>query len=375
MKARGLRWFYRLGLLFSPFYSLLMRCRARLYRRGWGLRSWRPPVPVLSVGNLTMGGTGKTPLVIYLARLLQQNGYRPAVLSRGYGRQKREAGGAAPLGADGQTLVLAAEPGRDHHFDPAMVGDEPLLLACSLPGVPVLVNSRRQQSARLAVDELACDSLLLDDGFQHLAVARDLDLVLFSAAALPVGARVFPGGPLREPWSALRRAAAVVITGTAAYNQGEVERFRHGLRRDFPELPVFLGEYLPVGLVDKPGGKAMPLDKARRRPLFGVAGLARPESLRESLGRENFLLTGFQAFADHHSYTLADYDALVAAARQRHAAGLITTEKDLVKLAPLAAARSPAGVAPDFPLLALRVALFMEEAFDEFVAQRLRKTG
>lgn len=355
------------GVVFSPLYAGAMRLRAWLYGRNLLLRRRRPPVPVISVGNLTMGGTGKTPLVIYLAQLLKKMDFQPAVLSRGYGRQKAAA--AAGLAADGRTLVLRGGP--EPAVDAATAGDEPLLLAGSLPGVPVLVNCRRWQSARWAVNELAADSLLLDDGFQHLALARDLDLVLFSAAALPVKARVFPGGPLREPWSALARADAVVITGVADHNRSAVESFQHWLQRGFTDLPIFLGEYLPVGLVTRPGGKAVALSKARQRPLFGVAGIARPESFKETLQREGFLLTGFQGFADHHPYTAADYAQLLAAARQRHAAGLITTEKDLVKLAPLAAAAGDA----DLPLLALRVALFMEKAFDDFVVQKLSVKG
>lgn len=351
MSESRLKFFFAVGRIFSPLYALAMRLRVFFYRHNLLLRRRRLPVPVVSVGNLTLGGTGKTPLVIYLAELLRRTGRRPAILSRGYGRREQR-----PLVVSDGLRLLA---------DAASAGDEPMLLAVSLPEVPVLVGANRVTNGRRAVEEFKADCLLLDDGFQHLALERDLDLVLFSAHDLPFNGRVFPGGPLREPWSALGRAQALVITGVSAENRERVAEFCCFLSRLAPDLPCFRGEYLPVCLVDGHSGKTMPLAKMARRPLYGFAGIARPESFRETLRREDFLLTGFAGFADHHPYRAADYAALVAAARQRHAAGLITTEKDLVKLD--AAVRATA----DFPLWALRVALFMEAAFDDFVARRL----
>ncbi|MFH7319041.1 tetraacyldisaccharide 4'-kinase [Desulfurivibrio sp. D14AmB] len=355
MTSRRLRFLFLLGLPFSPLYDLAMRLRARLYHHGL-LRRHKMAVPVISVGNLTMGGTGKTPLVIYIARLLEAMGLKPAILSRGYGRQSIR-------GEEGRVVVVAdGSPGGELLAGPERAGDEPVLLARSLPGVPVLVAKRRVLSSRHAVDQLGANSLLLDDGFQHLALARDLDLVLFSARDLPLGARVFPGGPLREPWSALERADALVITGVDDGNREQVGRFRHFLQELLPGTPSFIGEYLPVCLLDGHSGKGMALDKGRGKPWFGFAGIAQPGSFQETLQRANFLVTGFRSFADHHPYTAADMAELIAAARQRRAGGLITTEKDLVKLQPLAG---------DYPLLALRVALFMEESFDEFLRRRL----
>jgi tetraacyldisaccharide 4'-kinase len=401
MNPRHLQLFFAVGRIFSPFYALLMRLRAWLYQRGW-LRREKMAVPVISVGNLTLGGTGKTPLVIYLCRLLQGLGCRPAVLSRGYGRRRR------PRPASKETTSLVAglaevgpgpfDPARlapmvvsDYQnilLDSATAGDEPVLLAQSLPGVPVLVAPRRVLSGRYAVGEMGADCLVLDDGFQHLALERDLDLALFSARNLPFKvagsaagrqettapappsphaesfspARVFPGGPLREPWSALARADALVITGVDSANRNEVAAFRRFLAHKFPALPCFLGEYLPVCLLDAASRQTLALAEGRDRPWYGFAGIARPESFRQTLLGAGFKLTGFQAFADHYPYRAADYRALVEAAKQQRAEGLITTEKDLVKLTPLV---------DDLPLLALRIELVMDEAFAAFCRERL----
>ncbi len=209
---------FAMGLVFSPLYALLMRLRAWLYRRNLLLRREQMAVPVISIGNLTMGGTGKTPLVIYVAGLLRGMGLHPAILSRGYGRR---------VAVSDRVLVVSSGAGGEEGplVGADQAGDEPVLLARLLPDIPVLVAARRVLSGRYAVESMAADCLLLDDGFQHLALARDLDLVLFSARDLPCGARVFPGGPLRESWSALERADALVITGVDDGNRQKVELF------------------------------------------------------------------------------------------------------------------------------------------------------
>ncbi len=359
MNPRRLRWLFALGLVFSPLYAGIMRLRARLYLSGWWRRE-KMAVPVISVGNLTLGGTGKTPLVLYITRLLQEMGCKPAILSRGYGR-RRVPGNVAGSGRH-QPLVVA--DGQQLLQGPETAGDEPVLLARALPGVPVLVGSRRGKSGRYGVEHLGADCLVLDDGFQHLALDRDLDLALFSARDLPFNARVFPGGPLREPWSALTRADGVVITGVTPETQEAVAAFGRLLRSRFPETPCFVGEYRPVGLFDGSSGAAVELAAGKGRPFYGFAGIAQPESFRQTLEEEGFELAGFQAFADHHPYTAADYRDLVATARRHRVAGLITTEKDLVKLAPFLG---------DYPLLALRVALFLDKSFDRFVRDRLER--
>jgi tetraacyldisaccharide 4'-kinase len=337
---------FYLGRIFSPFYSFIMTLRAFLYRKNLFLKSHRLPVPVVSIGNLTLGGTGKTPLVMYVARSLQGMGQRPVIVSRGY---KGKTPGAICVVSDGAQTFLS----------PREAGDEPALLAESLKGVPVLIGPERVAVGKEAIRRFHPDNLILDDGFQHLALHRDLDLVLFNARKLLGSGWVFPGGELREPFSALKRAHAFVITGVDNTTRRQVDGFKRLLRGVFPEAPVFLGEYLPSCLIHSQQTKTFPIDKAKRLPLYGFAGIANPDSFHYTLEKERFLLTGFQNFADHHDYSVKEVSALIDAARARRARALITTEKDFVKLRPYFG---------EFPVLALRVELFMEEGFDLFLS-------
>lgn len=346
---RVLKGLFFVGRLFSPLYSMVMVLRAFLYRRNIILKAESLPVPVISIGNLTMGGTGKTPLVLYVTRYLLGLGRKPAIVSRGYGGR---AGGPVHVVSDGSRILLS----------PALAGDEPVMLAGAVPEAPVLIAPRRIHACRRAVSEFGADVIVMDDGFQHLAVRRDVDLVLFGAGTFLGSGWVFPGGELREPFSALKRAHAFVVTGVDNDNREEVNAFRRLLKWVFPEKPVFNGEYLPVSLLHSKEKRAFAIDRARKIPLFGFAGIARPEAFRRTLERERFLLAGFKAFPDHHRYTAEDVDSLVEAALARRARALITTEKDFVKLRPFFA---------EFPILALKIELLMDEDFDLFLGSCL----
>jgi len=317
--------YFALGRPFSPLYSLAMRFRERLYRRGL-LQSYRFAVPVISVGNLTLGGTGKTPMVQYLARLLQSHGFRPAIVSRGYGGTAKAR---VNLVSDGAALLLDAHT----------AGDEPRLLAETLPGVPVLTGIVRRLPAQRAI-EMGADVLLLDDGFQHLQIVRDVNLVLFSTDRLAGNSRVFPGGDLREPVAALRRATGFVMTGVQEANRERALRFADLLRARFPDTPVAHTGYRLEGLVGlSPSGMiepivAEPMDQIK---YFGFCGIAHPESFRRTVMDHGIELAGFLPLADHQRYSRALVDRLVAAAQRSGAGCLLTTEKDLVKLATLTA--------------------------------------
>jgi tetraacyldisaccharide 4'-kinase len=340
---------FLLGRFFSPLYSLVMVLRAFLYRKNILLKSQRLPVPVISIGNLTLGGTGKTPMVRYVTRLLLDRGLRPAIVSRGYGGK---AADKVNIVSDGVSILLS----------PEMAGDEPFMLAEALPGVPVLTGPERALVARQAIREFGVNRIVMDDGFQHLAVRRDLDLVLFSAKTLLGNGRVFPGGELREPLSALGRAHGFVITGVDSDNRASVENFQRWLRAALPEIPVFAGEYRPAGIWHSRQGKACTLAEARELPVFAFAGIANPDSFRQTLRQEGFSLAGFKEFKDHHTYTVQDVSALVLAALAHGAQALVTTEKDFVKLRPFFG---------EFPILALTIELHMEQSFDLFMAGHL----
>ena len=196
---KKLRVLFFFGRPFGPLYGLVMRFREKLYSFGF-LQQKSFSVPVISIGNLVLGGTGKTPTVCYLAKFLVQQGYHPAIISRGYGGNAKLK---VNVVSDGQTIFLS----------PDLAGDEPFMLAEALPGVPVLTGKRRIAPCLCAIKDYNADVLILDDGFQHLAVKRNVDIVLFDGTGLVGNTRIFPGGPLREGLSALNRCNALMITG------------------------------------------------------------------------------------------------------------------------------------------------------------------
>lgn len=340
---------YTFGRPFSPLYGLLMRLRAAFYRIGL-LPSVRMPVPVISVGNLTMGGTGKTPVVQYVARFLQQQGRHPAVISRGYGGTAK---GRYNTVSNGEFSLLEA----------SVAGDEPRMLAETLTGIPVLTGRARKHPARRAV-ETGADVLVLDDGFQHLALQRDVNLVLFHAETLAGNSRVFPGGDLREPVVALRRADAFVLTATCDRNRERADRFAALLAMRFPGRPVFRAGYEPTSILtyENDGSRTLDFSEAGNIPLFAFAGIARPEVFAGTLRDLGLKVVGFQGLADHASYRQEELDALFAQARRAGAAGCITTEKDMVKLH---------GFVRSMPLFVLRMEARFGQDFKDFLAARL----
>jgi len=336
--------YFTLGRPFSPIYSLAMRLREKLYRRGM-LQSYRLKVPVISVGNLTLGGTGKTPMVQYLARLLQNNGFHPAVVSRGYGGTAK---GRVNLVSDGSTLLLDAEA----------AGDEPRLLAETLPGVPVLTGIVRRLPAQRAV-EMGADVLLLDDGFQHLQIIRDINLVLFNTDRLAGNSRVFPGGDLREPVVALHRATCFVMTGVHDGNREQAIRFSELLHTKISHIPITHTGYGVESLVTlSPAGMIEPVagNPIGREKCFGFCGIAHPESFWQVVKGYRIELADFLPLDDHQRYSKALLGKVIAKAQQSGAGYLITTEKDLVKLATLAS-----GI--PMPLYGLRMQVEAEDRF------------
>jgi len=293
--------------LVATLFSGVTRLRAALYRRGW-LRVYRAPVPVISVGNLAVGGTGKTPVTDYLVKLLLAQGRRVAVGSRGYGGS----------GVPGGGLVCA---GEGPLVGPPAAGDEPYLLARRNPQALVLVNPRRSVAVAAAVAEHGAQVVILDDGFQHLAVARDLDIVLLDARRPLGNGYLLPAGRLREPVAALLRADLLLFT-------------RHS-GGPLPALPVKLPALACRHLL---GPVAITLE-GEERLLAGLAGqravafagIADPGGFFAALTAAGLTLVETLALPDHIHYDRQLLARLAAAAQ--HAELLITTEKDAVKLA------------------------------------------
>ncbi len=297
----------------SSLYGRALETRARLYRSGV-LSSDRAARPVVSVGNLTFGGTGKTPFVEFLARRLELEGKRPAILSRGYGRRSR----GTVVVSEGSGPLVAAEEG----------GDEPVAIARRLPAVPVVVAERRAEAARAAID-LGADLLLLDDGYQHLALARDVDLLLLDAADPFGGGRLPPAGRLREPLSALARADAVVFTRTR--RSEPPPDAKTALRRWNPEAPVFTARIRPAGLFDERGGRVDAARLAARR-FLAVCGVANPAGFAASLAELDLAPDELLSFPDHHHYGRRDLERIRRTADRTGSSWIITSAKDAVKL-------------------------------------------
>lgn len=280
----------------SSLYAAIVRRRRERYARRPDLRQ-RLRRPVVSVGNLAVGGRGKTPMVAAITRALLAMGERPAILTRGYARTE-------PV--DGVVVVRDPDGIRS---DLRRAGDEPLMLARALPGASVLVCPDRYLAGRLAEERFAATVHVLDDGFQHLELDRDIDIVMVGSTdvARPV---TLPAGRLREPLDTLVAADAVIAADDEVVIAPEA-----------PDVPFFRTRRAVAG----PGPDG---------PVFAFAGIASPERFFADLTAAGWSVAGTRAFRDHHPYSRRDLDALVAAAGESGARALVTTEKDFVRLLP-----------------------------------------
>ena len=311
MRPRHRAW-HRLLAPLTPLYRVAVAARIGAYHRGW-LRSSRLPVPVISVGNLIFGGTGKTPTVIALVRDLVRRGRHPAVLTRGYGRA-----------VDETVVLIGPEPGETFRE----AGDEPIELAQRLPGVPIVVDADR---ARGGVEALSrgADVLVLDDGFQHLRLERDLDLVLVDAGDPWGGGRLPPRGRLREPLSGLTRADAVLVTKVGPDPEPVLASVRRVVAEQGLEVPVLAARLEPTTI--RRGHDQTGPEVLGGTPVFAVAGLARPGGFADLLRTAGAEVVGTRWFADHHPFTGTEVEEALAAAAALGAV-VVTTAKDAVKM-------------------------------------------
>jgi tetraacyldisaccharide 4'-kinase len=309
------------------------------YYRG---RAGRLPRPVISVGNLHWGGSGKTPLTAALAAHLRDRGLRVCILSRGYGSQGNQGSQEGSQGSRGRVRVVST--GEGPLLGPLVAGDEPVLLAGELPGVAVVVAAERLQAGRHALRHLEPppDLFLLDDAFSHLALRRDLDLLAFPAADPWAGGRLPPSGRLREPLAAAARASAVLLTGAPEGSTGGSA----GSSGGSPGASDNAGEALAAAL--RPYGFRGPGFASRTRPgrprlldgsalppgsaVFLVSGVARPDSFTAAVRAQGFEIRGELRFGDHHRYPPDSLARLAEAFRASGAAAVLTTAKDRVKL-------------------------------------------
>jgi len=303
----------RLGLsVLSVPYSAVVCLRNRLYTSG-RLSAHKANVPVISVGNLTTGGTGKTPLVVWLCRYVREKGLHCAILTRGYKTRRGE------------------------------LSDEPALLAADCPQAVVIVNPDRVAGAAEAIHHHGVQVLIMDDGFQHRRLARDLDIVSIDATQ-PFGyGRVLPAGLLREPVSGLRRAHAAVLTRCDQTSEDAVRRIEDRVLRVNPGLVVARSVHAPT-VVKTADGTEFASEEVRDRRVFAFSGLGNPRAFFRTLEQLGTVLTGSRSFDDHYRYTLDDVAAIREQAGTAEAELILTTQKDWMKIEPLS-------VAPEGPLL------------------------
>lgn len=261
----------------------------------------RVPVPVVSVGNLTLGGTGKTPMVEWIARWIRRRDVRVTIISRGYG----------------------AEAGARN--------DEALELEQKLPDVPHLQNPNRIEAARLAIEEFGCQWIVLDDAFQHRRIARDLDVVMLDAS-VPFGfGHVFPRGLLREPPSGLRRASVVALARADMLEPSERSRIRKVVERHAPGALWAETAHVPRLLLAADGTEK-PVESLLKKPVAALCGIGNPAGFLHTLETCDMEIEGFREYPDHHRYTREDVEELCRWAERLDVAAILCTHKDLVKL-------------------------------------------
>jgi len=315
--------------LLDLLYSRLARARRRYYHRRPYLRR-RLAAPVISIGNLTVGGSGKTPLAAEIARALLDMRERPSILSRGYARKIRDEG--VVIVSDGRSVLEGVERS----------GDEPQMLARAVPGAAVLVSGSRYVAGRIAESRLGCTVHVLDDGFQHFDLARDIDLLVLPDAAEDT--RTLPFGRFREPLDAASAADAFFV--------------EEGVRSpdvDNKERPLFR-------FTRRLGGPRPDC------PAFAFAGIAKQERFFGDLEKAGWTLTGRRSFRDHHHYSGSEVDEITRAATSSGAAVILTTQKDLVRLG--SDPRTGTGVRPQ--IVAVSLEIDIDPVFTSWLAERLR---
>ena len=301
---------YRLGLgVYRGCYDLPL------------LKVERFPCRAIGVGNLTVGGTGKTTTVRWITRRLQSWGARPAIISRGYGS---DAAGEMRVVADRESVRLSVRESAD----------EPQMLARGLPGVPVVIGRNRRITGRYACEELGADCLVLDDSFQYWRAWKDAEVLIVSAKQPFGNGRLFPAGLLREPLTAARRAHAAIITHVDQVTREAVDAVEATLRRYNPNLAFARTRHAPGAIRDLRTGA-----ERENRALAGgrwlaLSSLGQPESFEETLRHLGCGEVGAVRFPDHHWYSESDIRAAAARARSEGWDGIVTTEKDAVKIEP-----------------------------------------
>ena len=298
-------------IFLSWLYGLIIWVRNCLYNIGL-FRSTSFDIPIISIGNITTGGTGKTPMVIYLTRLLEKNGYKPGIVSRGYGRNSR----GLILVHDSNTLLT----------DVDKAGDEPYLMGKELHTIPIVVSENRIAGIQELLNNNLADIVILDDAFQHRKVKRNLDVVMISARDELVNYHLLPWGNLREPLSSLKRAQCVIYTKTKQYQNPPL----HNMLNPYMNNSSSTSIMKPVLMkMDETGYReTMPVAE----PVFAFCGIGNPNSFIQTVEELGLNLIGKRIFQDHQKYNPKVLRNLSSQIQNINCRVVVTTEKDLVKI-------------------------------------------
>jgi tetraacyldisaccharide 4'-kinase len=332
---------FKRAVLWLPakLYELAVRLRVVAYETDY-LRAKRLDAFVISVGNITLGGTGKTPMVRYIASYLKREDRSVAILTRGYGRKSSERRILNDPRKASQALASDRDATPEAAPDYLEFGDEPLMLARALPEVPVVIDRKRYESGRLAEQGWNAEVLLLDDAYQHLALERNLNILLLDATDPFGGFEMVPFGRLREPLYGLRRADVVIITrADKAFDQAQTLRI----------IKYFCGDKIPVmyfystitGLRLLATGDIYEASEFVGWNVVALCGIGNPQAFSDDLLQIGMSITAECFFPDHHEYSRADVEKVLQTARDSGADAIVTTEKDALRLQGFAAGEIP----------------------------------
>ncbi len=343
-EVEGPRTLYALSCWFLSFFSLPYRlvCGIRLFLYQHGVfKQKKLKARVISVGNITLGGTGKTPLVIYLAEKLKEKNKKVAILSRGYKRKKKEM------------VELTQKTRKRINWED--VGDEPYLLAERLSGVPIMVSKHRNISGQYATEKLGSEFLILDDGFQHQKLFRNLDIVVIDSVNPFRNGRLLPAGTLREPLTSLRRADVFVLTKTdQASNTDELVQI---LKRYNPKTPIVESIHQIRSIEKLFNGSEVNLKDVEDKKALVFSGIGNPLSFENSLRQLKIQILKHRIFRDHFPYRGKDISTLQEEAKNKDADFIITTEKDSVRIPLINESEIPSQAGLDIPFYVLKIDL------------------
>jgi tetraacyldisaccharide 4''-kinase len=306
-----------IAYVLSFFYRLIINFRNWLYDHKI-LKEVIFSCPVISVGNITVGGTGKTPCVIMLAQMLQENGFKPAILSRGYGGKSINP---VNIVSDGHKILL----------DSRIAGDEPFLIAQTLKGIPVITGAKRIVTGKIAIDQFGADVLICDDAMQHRQIFRDINLVLLDSRSLSGKNHLLPRGRLREPITELKRASAILLTRT---NEADAQQINNQTEKSFKieNIPIFRSIHRPQDIVSGDYSEQKPLSELKGKKIFAFCGIANPDSFRKTLSDVQAQVLSFDIFPDHHRYSISELGKIKSEFIDCRADFIVSTQKDGARL-------------------------------------------